>query len=246
MPGSTREALLLSFGPVEYGRALELQHGLVALRQADEIPDTLVLLEHPPVITIGKSGQAANLLVPEAELARRGIAVRRIERGGDVTYHGPGQLVGYPVFRLRQGIAGVRAFVEGVERALVAALGRLGVGAGLRPGLIGVWVADRKIASLGVAVRHAVTFHGFALNVTTDLDAFRLINPCGMPDVTMTSVGREGGNAAGVRSAVVRGFESEFELDLRPAAGQSHLPRSFTSLTNGLSAAAIDSASARG
>jgi lipoyl(octanoyl) transferase len=246
LAGTRREALLLNLGSVEYGRALELQHGLVALRQANEISDTLVLLEHPPVITIGKSGQATNLRVPEPELARRGIAVRRIERGGDVTYHGPGQLVGYPVFSLRQGIAGVRAFVEGVEQALVAALGRLGVSARLRPGLVGVWVAERKIASLGVAVRRAVTFHGFALNVTTDLDAFRLINPCGMPDVTMTSVEREGGNAAGTRSAVVSGFEREFGIDLQPAAGQSHLPRSFTSLTNGLSAAAIDSASARG
>lgn len=239
-----RRALLLNLGSVEYGRALELQRGLLQLRQSDQVPDTLVLLEHPPVITIGKSGDGTNLLVSETELAARGIELHRIERGGDITFHGPGQLIGYPVFSLRQGIAGVRAFVEGVERALVAALAELLVKAGTRPGHIGVWVDDRKIASLGVAVQRSVTFHGFALNVTTDLDDFRFINPCGMPDVTMTSVVREGGDVTGVRSAVVRSFEREFGIELAPVVAQSHLPRSLTSLTNGLRLAAIDSASA--
>jgi lipoyl(octanoyl) transferase len=231
---------LLSLGRVEYGRALELQRELWRLRVEDAIPDTLVLLEHEPVITLGRSAKASNLLVSEAELARRGVALHRIERGGDVTLHGPGQLVGYPVFKLEAGIAGVRRFVERVEAVLVAALAELGVEAGLRPGHIGVWCKERKIASIGIAVKRRVTFHGFALNVSVDLDRFRLINPCGMPDVVMTSVSAEGGatDDARARSAVVAGFERTFGVEF-----QAKLPRILTSLTNGFKTPAIASTS---
>ncbi len=233
---------LLSLGRVDYGRALQLQRELWRLRDEDGIPDMLVLLEHDPVITLGRSAKVSNLLVSETELARRGVALYRIERGGDVTFHGPGQLVGYPLFRLETGIAGVRWFVERVESALVRALAELGVKSGLRPGHIGVWCDERKIASIGVAVKRRVTFHGFALNVTTDLDAFRLMNPCGMPDVVMTSVSREGGVTEDqrVRSAVIVGFEREFEVEV-----QEKLPRILTSLTQDLSTAAIASTSSR-
>ena len=233
---------LLSLGRVEYGRALELQRELWRLRVEDEIPDTLVLLEHDPVITLGRSAKASNLLVSEAELARRGVALHRIERGGDVTFHGPGQLVGYPVFKLETGIAGVRWFVERIEAALVTALAELGVKSGLRPGHIGVWCEERKIASIGIAVKRRVTFHGFALNVGVDLGFFRLMNPCGMPGVAMTSVSAEGGNidAARVRSAVVAGFEKVFGVEL-----QEKLPRILTSLTESLKTSAIVSTSDR-
>lgn len=241
------EALLLSLGQTDYARALELQRGLVRLRANDEIPDVLVLLEHPPVITMGKSAKSANLLLPEPELARRGISLFRVERGGDVTYHGPGQLVGYPVFHLKQGLIGVRPYVERVESALIGALARLGVAATVRPGYIGVWVGDRKIASLGVAVSRRVTYHGFALNVTTDLSAFRLMNPCGMAEVVMTSVEREGGatDPAAVRRAVVAAFADRFGCRFGDEDYASHLPRSITLLTNGLSLSAIALASAR-
>ena len=233
---------LLSLGRVEYGRALDLQRELWRLRVEDKIPDMLVLLEHDPVITLGRSAKTSNLLVNEAELARRGVRLFRIERGGDVTFHGPGQLVGYSVFKLEAGIAGVRRFVERIEASLVSALAELQVEAGLRPGHIGVWCEDRKIASIGVAVRRRVTFHGFALNVTTDLDSFRLMNPCGMPSVVMTSVGGEGGitDGARVRSAVVTGFERVFGVEL-----QAKLPRILTSLTDDLSTSAIASTSGR-
>jgi lipoate-protein ligase B len=235
-----RDGLLVRFGRVEYAAALALQHELVLLRQRDELPDTLVLLEHSPVITLGRSANTANLLVPEDVLRRRGIEVHRTERGGDVTYHGPGQLVGYPIFKLDSELAGVRAYVEGVERALVLGLARLGVSAGVRPGHVGVWVGERKIASIGVAVRRKVTFHGFALNVTTDLDAFQLMNPCGLAGVVMTSVTRERGESDGsqTRNAVASGFEQVFGLRFH-----DHLPRSVTDLTNGLSCSAIASAS---
>jgi len=233
---------LLSLGRVEYGRALELQHELRRLRVEDRIADTLVLVEHDPVITLGKSAKASNLLVSEDELARRGVALHRIERGGDVTFHGPGQLVGYPVFKLETGIAGVRRFVEQVEAALIAALAELGVAAGIRPGHIGVWCEERKIASIGIAVKRRVTYHGFALNLAVDPAFFRLINPCGMPDVAMTSVSTEGGVAADarVRSAVVAGFEKVFGVEV-----QAKLPRILISLTQGLRTSAIASTSDR-
>jgi lipoate-protein ligase B len=233
---------LLGLGRVEYGRALELQRELWRRRVADEIPDTLVLLEHDPVVTLGRSARPSNLLVSEAELARRGVALHRIERGGDVTFHGPGQLIGYPIFKLVTGIAGVRWFVERVEAALIGALAELGVDAGMRPGHIGVWCQGRKVASIGIAVKRRVTYHGFALNVTTDLAPFRLMNPCGMPDVVMTSVSREGGatDELRVRSAVVAGFEREFDGEV-----QEKLPRILTALTQELRTAAIASTSDR-
>jgi lipoate-protein ligase B len=228
----SRAGLLVELGQVEYLRALELQRRVHELRLAGEIPDTLILLEHPPVITFGKSASRGNLRATEAELGRRGIRVERVERGGDVTFHGPGQLVGYPIFHLREGLVGVRAYVEGIESALVAALARLGLVAGTREGYVGVWVGGRKIASIGVAVGRGVTLHGFALNVSTDLSYFELIEPCGIAGVKMTSVAAERGDAdaAAVRRAVVAGFEREFGLEL-----QRNLPRSLTSLTSGLS-----------
>lgn len=231
-----RTASLLQLGLVDYGRALELQAKLVRLRQEDKIPDTLVLLEHPPVITIGRNAGRSNLLVSDEELERRGVCLYKVERGGDITFHGPGQLVGYPVFRLgsggggqRSGLTGVRRFVEGIEQALILALAELGIHATIRPGFIGVWVGDsatrsfapstpgtpfRKIASLGIAVKRGVTMHGFALNVTTDLSWFGLMNPCGLDRIEMTSVKREGGKTdrARVRAAVVQGVGQAFGL----------------------------------
>jgi len=239
-PGSRGDFGLLSLGRVDYGGALELQRELWRLRVDDAIPDVLVLLEHEPVITLGRSAKTSNLLAGEAELTRRGVTLHRIERGGDVTFHGPGQLVGYPIFRLATGLAGIRWFIEQVEAALVDTLAELQVKAGLRPGHIGVWCGERKIASIGVAVKRLVTFHGFALNVTCDLGYFRLINPCGMPDVVMTSVSAEGGvtEDARVRSAIVNGFERAFG-----AGCQAKLPRILISLTDRLKTSAISSTS---
>jgi lipoate-protein ligase B len=235
-------AAVLNLSRVEYGRALLLQRELWRLRVEDEIPDTLVLVEHDPVVTLGRSAKAANLLVSEAELARRGVALYRIERGGDVTFHGPGQLVGYPLFKLDKGIVGVRWFIERVESALVAALSELGVSAVTRPGHIGVWCGERKIASIGIAVKRRVTFHGFALNTATDLAFFRLMHPCGMPDVVMTSVCAEGGDGddARTRSAVVAGFEKVFGVKR-----QEKLPRTLTSLTQDFRISSIASTSER-
>ncbi len=204
-------------GRIRYETAWELQRKLHTQRVSGEIPDTLLLLEHEPVFTLGKSGQKANILVPESLLGKKGIDVFRVERGGDITYHGPGQLVGYPVFLLKERLAGVRRFVEKIEQAVIGVLGDFGIKAAMRPKNIGVWVGDRKIASVGIAVRQWVAFHGFALNVDTDLEYFKMIVPCGLKGVSMTSMRQELGRdvpmpevKAGIRSSFAMVFAMTF------------------------------------
>ena len=152
---------------------------------AGEGPETLLLCEHDPVITLGRGGRAEHVLLPVSELGRRGISLRRASRGGDVTYHGPGQLVGYPVFRLRHGLV---AHMEAMAAAVVTLLARLGVHADWRRRHPGVWVGGDKICALGVHVHRRVAIHGFALNVTTPLESFGAIVPCGLADAGVTSV----------------------------------------------------------
>ncbi len=178
-------------GVIPYRDALALQEAIRARRQADELPDTLLLLEHPPVYTHGRRSRPEELALGEAFYAERGIEVVPTDRGGRVTYHGPGQLVGYPIMTAPD----VLAHLRGLEDAIVAALGEEGIAARSRPedgaDYTGVWVGDRKIASLGVHVARGVATHGFAINVTNDLEPFSWIVACGLQDVTMTSVARE-------------------------------------------------------
>jgi lipoate-protein ligase B len=175
-----------------YGEVLELQRALCRQRLTGEcVEDILLLVEHDPVVTLGRGTRAASLPLSRPELERRGVEVFEVERGGDVTFHGPGQLVGYPVLDLRQHREDLHWYLRRLEAGLIAALGGLGVAAGPNPGLTGVWTRGRKIASIGIHVKQWVTFHGFALNVSTDLSYFDLIVPCGIKDVTMTSVARE-------------------------------------------------------
>ena len=207
-----------------YGEVLELQRELRRQRIAGDLTqDVLLLVEHDPVVTLGRGTRPASLPLPAAELERRGIEVVEVERGGDVTYHGPGQLVGYPILDLTGHREDLHWYLRQLESALILALGRLGIPAERNPGLTGVWTRGRKIASIGVHVRQWVTLHGFALNVTTDLDRFGLIVPCGIRDVVMTSVARELGRAddglgAEARRAVVASFARTFELAPDPAA----------------------------
>ncbi|MEO0108776.1 MAG: lipoyl(octanoyl) transferase LipB [candidate division WOR-3 bacterium] len=218
-----RCAHLINLGLTPYDAGLSLQRNLWALRIRDQIPDTLVLLEHPPSITLGKSAKAANLLLSRQELQDRGVQVFQIERGGDVTYHGPGQLVGYPVFRIDRALAGVRSFVQSIERSIIKALSVWSIPASTKPGLVGVWVNDDKIAAIGIAVRQQVVLHGFALNVKCDLRPFGYIVPCGIPDKGVTSMAKVLNreiSLATVRHQVASAFESEFDLELKPA----HLP----------------------
>jgi lipoyl(octanoyl) transferase len=181
-------AWLLDLGLREYRDVWALQHRLVEQRIRDEIPDVCIFVEHPHAITLGrKSPKRSPIRTPQVE-----IPVYEIERGGEATYHGPGQLVGYPILKLEGERRDLHRYLRDLERALIDVLGDFGISAGRRPGATGVWTPEgKKIASIGVAVRRWVTYHGFALNVNTDLRYFRLISPCGFDGSVMTSMGRE-------------------------------------------------------
>ena len=169
-----------------------MQRELAQRRIAREIKnDVLLLVEHPPVITLGRSFHADNIPTPAKVLEERGVEVHEAERGGDVTFHGPGQLVGYPIFALEEHRRDVHWFLRRLEDALILALDDFGIAAERKPDYTGVWTSGRKIASIGIHVKQWVTWHGFALNVTTDLSYFDLIVPCGIRDVVMTSVEHE-------------------------------------------------------
>lgn len=178
-----------------YGEALELQRAVARARIAGSFADdVLLLVEHPPVVTLGRAAQAAHVTVPKELLATRGVEVFDVERGGDVTFHGPGQLVGYPIFDLKQHKRDLHWYLRQLEEALVLTLQGYGITGWRNAGYTGVWVdpeRPRKIASIGVHARDWVTWHGFALNVRTDLSFFELITPCGIHNVEMTSLQRE-------------------------------------------------------
>jgi lipoyl(octanoyl) transferase len=188
-------------GRIDYREAHALQQRLVAERADDEIADQLLLLEHPPVLTLGRNSDPAHILASPQELRARGIEVIQVERGGEVTYHGPGQLVAYPIAALaRRGLM-IRPFVRALEAALVATCAAHGVAAQRRDGHPGCWCdadgpAPRKIGALGLRIERGVTYHGIALNVTVDLADFALIDPCGMPGIVSTSIAAERGELA--------------------------------------------------
>lgn len=182
------ELRIIDLGRRGYQETWDLQKSLHQQRADKQIPDTLILVEHDPVMTMGKSGQDKNLLIPVKLLNEKGIQFFNIERGGDVTFHGPGQVVGYPIFNIRQGLTGIKPFIERIEDAIILVLGDFGIKADKREKLIGLWTRPGKICSIGVAVKRWVSFHGFALNVNTDLRYFNYINPCGLPGVKMTSM----------------------------------------------------------
>jgi lipoyl(octanoyl) transferase len=201
---------VVQLGLVPYLDALALQRATAAARLAGTIPDVLLLCEHPPVITLGRSAKAEHLLT------RRGVDVHEVERGGDVTFHGPGQLVGYPILDLTNYKKDLHWYLRQLERVLITTLARVDIAAEQRQGLTGVWTHGRKIASIGVHARSWVTWHGFALNVTTDLSYFDLMVPCGIPDVEMTSVARENPTAttATVPQLVVDAFAEHFGVEV--------------------------------
>ena len=186
-----RKCVVRELGRIGYGPALELQQELIAARKAGTAPDHLLLLEHPHVITLGRNGHHENLLASSEIMERAGISFFPTDRGGDVTYHGPGQLVAYPIMDLREWKRDVGAFVRGVEQTMIDTLAEYGIEAGRIPKLTGVWVDDRKIAAIGVHLSRWVTSHGFALNVHTDLNYFKYIVPCGLtkPVTSMSQLG---------------------------------------------------------
>jgi lipoate-protein ligase B len=201
-------------GIVEYGQAFALQESLVAARADDQIGDTLLLLEHPPVVTLGRRGRWDDIHLSPEQLAAHGIGACETNRGGLVTYHGPGQLVGYVIARLAELGGTAPAFVQGLEETIIRALDELGVSAERRPPHRGVWTSQGKLAAIGVGVRRGVTMHGFALNVQPDLRHFDLINACGIGDLGVTSIERLLGwivDPASVRRAIAFHFGRVFE-----------------------------------
>jgi len=210
-----RTVKVLNLGVEPYGEALKLQHQLVAARSEGRIEDILILLEHPPVITLGRRGNEDNILVSRQWLAAHSIEVYRVERGGDVTYHGPGQLVGYPIMDLRQRHQDVAWYIHSLEEVLIRTLLDFGVVAGRLEGNVGVWLDERrKIASLGARIDNWITYHGFALNVSPDLSHFRLIVPCGLVGKEATSMEKaldRRVDMAVVRERVARHFTRVFD-----------------------------------
>ena len=186
-----RSCELRELGRIRYADALALQRELVHSRKQGIVPDQLLLLEHPHVITLGRNAKPENLLASDGALERAGIALHETDRGGDVTYHGPGQLVGYPIIDLREWKRDVVGYVRALEQVLIDTLAEFGLEAARVRGLTGVWVGGRKIAALGVHISRWVTSHGFALNVTTDLSYFQYIVPCGLtlPVTSMEQMG---------------------------------------------------------
>ena len=214
---SERELWTVALGKVPYLEALELQRALARDRIAGTIPqDVLLLVEHPPVVTLGRSSKDRHLLASPDFLAGRGVELFEVERGGDVTFHGPGQLVGYPIMDLKRHKQDLHWYLRRLEQSLIGVLEAYGIPAGQNQGLTGVWTGGRKIASIGVHARDWVTWHGFALNVTTDLSYFDLIVPCGISGVVMTSMARELGadpDASAVRRSVAEIFAAAFDLE---------------------------------
>src|SRR5580698_1032858 len=211
-----------NLGLVEYQAALALQGAMVAARHHAEIGDTLLLLEHPHVFTLGRGADERFLLSQR----QRDVPIHRVSRGGQVTYHGPGQLIGYPILKLEGGDRDVTKYLRKLEAAMIDALAKFGIDASRRDAMTGVWVGTRKIASIGVGLRRWITWHGFALNVSTDLGYFDSIVPCGIDGCRMTSVCEETKRAVSVRefAAVMReSFARTFGYDEIILAGASQI-----------------------
>ncbi len=213
-PSESPELQVRRPGVVPYPDAVALQADLVTLRRSGRVPDQLILLEHPHVITLGTGSRVQHVLADETRRGELGVELFEAGRGGDVTYHGPGQLVGYPILDLKPDRRDLLAYLRDLETMLIAAVGRLGVGAARIPGLTGVWVDDRKVAAIGVRVSSSwITSHGFALNVSNDLSYYETIVPCGLAGHSVTSLSEELGRRLDVEEVipvVVEAFASAF------------------------------------
>ena len=212
----------LDVGRISYARALALQTDMVERRKRGELPDQLLIVEHPHVITMGRNGHSETLLASPEILERAGIELHYTNRGGDVTYHGPGQIVGYPIFDLREWKRDVVAYLRALEQVLIEALAEFGIAGERQPGATGVWVEGAKVAAMGVHISRWVTSHGFALNLDTDLDYFKYIVPCGLtqPVTSLRSLGCDTSRDASramVTTSVAAAFGRVFERDMRGA-----------------------------
>jgi len=218
-PDKKMKCLVYWLGSIGYQDAYHMQRKLFRERLNGRIPDTLLLLEHPPTITIGKSGKLENILVSREQLAQKGISLVFIDRGGDVTYHGPGQLVGYPIFDLRERGRDAHRYIRNLEEAIIRTLNGFSIKSGRDHGHAGVWVADDEIAAIGLSLSKWITMHGFALNVNTDLSLFSLINPCGFTNRSATSISRLLGRVIPmdeVKEQLLAHFAEVFNASMEP------------------------------
>ena len=212
-------AFLLDLEHLDYGKSLSLMRKLARLKREQNYPQVLILVEHEPVITLGYRAGEGEVVASERELITRGIKVFKTERGGLATYHGPGQLVGYPIFNLREIGLGLPKFVRLLEEVIILSLADFGLEAERKPGFPGVWINARKIASIGLSARRWITFHGLAINYNPDLTHFDFINPCGLGEGAMTSMARLLGDSIDqreLRRQVVLHFSRLFGLELEP------------------------------
>lgn len=217
-PSGRSSCFLYEPGRIPYTDAFKLQRDLHQSCVAGDIPGILILLEHNPVITMGVKTAESNLLASSELLADSGIELAKTDRGGDITYHGPGQLVGYPILRIRDLCGDVHGYLRTLEQSVIDVLSGFGL-EGIRHGQAGVWVGDKKVCSIGVAVRKWVSYHGFALNVDPDMAHFSLINPCGLQSEQVTSLKMLLGHApdmAEVRSMYVQAFAKNFNVEIAP------------------------------
>lgn len=221
---------LIDLGLIPYTETLTMQRRLATLRAEDRLGDVLLLVEHPPVITLGRAGKKAHLRVPEPSLAALGIEFFEVERGGDMTYHGPGQLVGYPILNLVEHGRDLHRYLRQLEEVLIMTLSDFGIAAGRSLGRTGVWVGEEKIASLGIHVSRWVTRHGFALNINMDLAPFEMIVPCGIQGVKMTSMTQELSRPISVRDVMVV-LSERFEVEFGVSLLTTSLPELFCSMS---------------
>jgi len=207
----------INLGRTRYADTWDLQKRLVDLRLKSKIPDCLLLTEHEPVITMGRGTLPENLLVTKEQLAKRGVELFDIERGGDITFHGPGQLVAYPIIDLNNRGKDLHRYLRDLEELIIRTLSDFGISAGIKEGLTGVWASDQKLAAIGVAVTRWITYHGLALNVNTNLDYFKLINPCGITQYPVGSMAKALGkevNFQSVADSLANNFAAMFYYEI--------------------------------
>jgi len=215
-PSTSKEFQLIDLGIKDYKETWDFQHELFDKRVKGEILDTFLLVEHPHTYTLGKTADVNNLIFNKEQLAQKGINVYNIDRGGDITYHGPGQLVGYPIIDLKNWKQDTHLYLRGLEQIIINSCKQFGLEMGRKEGLTGVWIEDRKIAAIGIKVSRWVTMHGFAFNVNTDLNLFNGIIPCGITDKAITSLEKETGNSIKlneVKEIIVKEFMNFYDYD---------------------------------
>lgn len=220
--------MILDLGLIDYEECYKIQRGMVALRKLGEIDDTLILSEHNSVFTVGRMGRVENLLVDEGYLQRKGIRVLNVDRGGDITFHGPGQLVVYPIIDLKRRWRDLHKYMRDLEEVVIKFLKRYSVRSERQSGRTGVWAAGKKVASIGVGVSNWVTYHGLSINIKTDLEFFDMIYPCGLRDVKMTSLDALSGidvSMEEAKDAILSDFDNVFNSGrIRFTHGCSNTP----------------------